>query len=110
MKRNSNNNSISVNDLCYVEEVEENGVCESPIIGTPVAMFSFDSTSSPTNEPMFKESASKKDVETKRPADSSIIVSAPNDNKLTNIKTPRSQPYGITPPVNGEYFDTRRTF
>ena len=110
MKRKSNNNSISVDDLCYVEEVEENGVCESPILGTPVAMFSFDSTSSPTNEPMFKESASKKEVETKLATDSSIIFSPPTDKTLTNIKASRSQPYGITPPVNGEYFDTRRTF
>ena len=40
-KSKSNNNLIPRDDFCYEEEVEENGICETPVTGNMVAQFSF---------------------------------------------------------------------
>ena len=44
---------IDKNDLCYEEEVEENGLCDF-VPGNPVAQFIFDNNFVPSNEPMLK--------------------------------------------------------
>lgn len=43
---------IDKDDLCFVEEVEENGFCDV-VLGTPVAQFTFESNSVPSNEPIY---------------------------------------------------------
>lgn len=108
MKRKSNNNSIQIGNLDYEEELEENGIYESPITGTPVAQFTFENNSVSSNKVIPKETHSEimeASVQSSIADKQSELTDKIKDNKLL-----RSQPYGITPPVNGEYFDTRRSF
>jgi hypothetical protein len=96
--------------LCYVEDVEENGICESPILGTPVAMFSFDNNATPTNDPML----AKPNLEEQSPVINSpnedLKFSTHNDLPIKTLLSPGSQPYGKTPTIDGESFDTKRSF
>ena len=40
---------IDEDDLCFVEEVEENGSCDA-VLGTQIAQFTFESNSAPSNQ------------------------------------------------------------
>ena len=103
-KTKTNNNPIQKDDLCYEEEMEENGLCELAVIGTPVAQFSFVNNDPPKNEPMIKPPILSLELtEPIKFTDNKVME--PKDNKPT-----RSYPNGLTPPVDGEYFDTRRSF
>jgi hypothetical protein len=92
---------LSKDDLCYEEEeeVDENGVCDY-VPGDPVAMFTFDNNTVPSNEPMLKTKAVEPSLE---------VSPAPN-TKLPHNRTQRSQANGVTPPIEGEYFLTKRGF
>ena len=108
-KSKPNNNSIQ--ELAFEEEIEENGLCEFPVTGTPVAQFSFTDNSILKDEPMIKTIQ----PEIKKPEVLSSDLITPfefTDKKAlepNKNRTSASYPYGITPPVNGEYFDTRHT-
>ena len=103
-KSKSNNNLLSKDDRCYEEEVEENGICELPVTGTPVAQFTFSDDLIPKDEPMLKIPMPSPNLNLQsEPTTKNIIV--PKDDR-----TAQSYPYGITPPVDGEYLDTRRSF
>jgi len=52
----SKNNLVQSEELCFDEELDENGICEGPVTGTPVAEFSFVDNYIPSKEPMLKES------------------------------------------------------
>jgi len=113
-KSKSKNNLVQSEDLCFEEELDENGICETPITGTPVAEFSFVDNYIPSKEPMLKE-LELKERESPIPSTNSTNnvsdkFAASTDAWTKDTITYRSEPYGITPPVNGEYFDTRRTF
>ena len=86
---------IDKDDLCFVEEVEENGFCDV-VLGTPIAQFTFGSNLVPSNDPMIKQS----------PADVPQEISFDSGNQLNLLdnRTLKSQPNGITPPIDGEYF------
>jgi hypothetical protein len=108
----SNNNPIQSYDLDYKESIEENGLCELPITDKPIAQFSFQNNFVPTNEPMLKEFH----FETKEASAISSMANPPLNSAESSLKeikdnkVLRSQPFGITPPINGEYFDVRRSF
>jgi hypothetical protein len=40
----------------------------------------------------------------------SVDSNKPSSGELTAIGAPKTQAYGITPPVDGEYFEVKRTF
>ena len=92
---------IDKDDLCFVEEVEENGFCDV-VLETPIAQFTFESNSVPSNDPMIKQS----------PADVPQEISFDSCNQLDLLdnRTLKSQPNGITPPIDGEYFVIKRGF
>lgn len=108
MKRKSDNNSMQIGNFDYEEELEENGICELKVTGTPVAQFTFENDSASSNAVMPKETH----AETMEVSVPSSIANKQVEltDKIKDNKLFRSQPYGITPPVNGEYFDTRRSF
>ena len=103
-KSKSNNNLLSKDDRCYEEEVEENGICELPVTGTPVAQFTFSDNLIPKDEPMLKFPMPSPSLNLQSEPTSKNII-APKDDRTT-----KPYPYGITPPVDGEYLDTRRSF
>jgi len=92
---------IDKDDLCFVEEVEENGFCDV-VLGTPIAQFTFGSNLVPSNDPMIKQS----------PADVPQEISFDSGNQLDLLdnRALKSQPNGITPPIDGEYFAIKRGF
>ena len=93
---------IDKEDLCYVEEVEENGICEYLPTGTPIAQFTFENNSIPTNEPMLKARPAEKPIEVSLKPSSTL--------NLPDNRTLKSEPNGITPPIDGEYFVIKRGF
>lgn len=94
---------ISKDDLGYTEEEEINGICEVPP-GTTIAQFNF---SNPLTESNFTILESKK-VEEKK---SDVIVNSINlSSHIVDNRTLKTSANGITPPVDGEYFDVSRTF
>ncbi|MBC8060599.1 MAG: hypothetical protein H7Y18_08030 [Clostridiaceae bacterium] len=105
MRNKSKSINNSIQELAYEEQIEENGICELPVTGIPVAQFSFANDSSQSDAPMIKKADTL-----------SSDLTGPlelKDKKVMNINdisSKRTYAYGITPPVNGEYFDTRRSF
>ena len=111
-KSKSNNNLISKDDFCYEEEVEENGICETPVTGNMVAQFSFSDNNLSSNEPMSKQPEPEvKKVQMFPWSPNPTLESTPSKAmEFKDNKTITPYPYGITPPVDGEYLDTRRSF
>ena len=83
-----------------------------PATGNMVAQFSFADNYHPTDEPMLKQP----EPEVKKFQMFSSDLNPPlefTSNKVMELndnKTINPYPYGITPPVDGEYLDTRRSF
>ena len=94
---------LSKDDLCYVEEeeVDENGICDF-VPGDPVSMFTFHNGTVPSNEPMLKEKPVETSLEV--PIKSSPALNLPDNRTL------KSEPNGITPPIDGEYFVIKKGF
>ena len=95
------NNLIDKDDLCYMEEVEENDLCDF-VLGTPIAQFTFDNNSAPSNDPMINQKPSEKPTETS--------LTSSDHPDLVDNRTLKSEPNGITPPIDGEYFVIKRGF
>ena len=93
--------AIDKDDLCYMEEVEENGICDF-VPGIPIAQFTFENNSAPSNEPMIKLQTAEV------PPKVSLISSS--DLELIDNRRLKSEPNGITPPIDGEYFVIKRGF
>ena len=106
------NNSVQCEELCFDEELDENGICECPVTGTHVAQFSFVDNYIPSNEPMLKELQPEEKEASILSTNTSVLHESTysNDNPIKDNISFRSDAYGITPPINGEYFDTRRSF
>lgn len=85
---------LSKDDLCYEEEVEEDGICDF-VPGKIVAQFNFTGDTIPSNEPMLKEQTP-------------IMTKAMD--VLPDNTIPKAQPNGITPPIQGEYFVIKKGF
>ena len=92
---------IDKDDLCYMEEVEENDLCDF-VLGTPIAQFTFDNNSAPSNDPMINQKPSEKPTETS--------LTSSDHPDLVDNRTLKSEPNGITPPIDGEYFVIKRGF
>ncbi|GIM28428.1 hypothetical protein CPJCM30710_10940 [Clostridium polyendosporum] len=87
---------IDINDLSYEDEFDENGFDEM-VNGTPLANFNFNESSIPSHEPIIKQGQSVQ-LEVKTP------------NELIDHRKAKTVPNGITPPIDGEAFDIRRTY
>jgi hypothetical protein len=83
---------------CDDEEIEENGFMEGEIDFSKyssVASFSFASNNTETNTAEEQEQSSE---------------SLPEPHELVDNRKLQTQPNGITPPIDGEYFEVSRTF
>ncbi|GKU24059.1 hypothetical protein CFOLD11_08850 [Clostridium folliculivorans] len=116
-KRKSKAFTIDKDDLAYEEEMDMNGFIETEIVGTPVATFSFceeASTSLINEEPSsISEDKSNNKIElniTNNNQDKNITPKSNRKNSLIDNRTLKSQPYGITPPIDGEAFTITRSF
>ncbi len=105
-KADSNKNKIDIENLAYEEEYEEAGFCDF-IGGTTVATFNF------------QDNAAAAEVQPpgELPAEALTVEASPaaagDDHSKTSLpdnRTLKSEPNGITPPIDGEYFSLRRTF
>ena len=92
---------IDKNDLCYEEEVEENGICAF-VPGNPVAQFTFDDNFVLSDEPMLKAQPVKASPE--------VLLTPSSLSSLPDNRTLKLKANGITPPIDGEYFVIKRGF
>jgi len=92
---------IDKDDLSYEEPVEENGLCDF-VPGNPIAQFTFENNSVPSDEPMIKLPINKKPPE--------VSLNFRSSSSLPDNRTLKSEPNGITPPIDGEYFVIKRGF
>ena len=96
-KTNSKNISTDIPELCYDEEVEENGICNHLPTGRAVAVFSFNNDTMPADKVIIKE----------QPVD---IAKPVTQLDIIDTRTLRPQAFGKTPSINGEAFERSRTF
>jgi hypothetical protein len=99
----SRNNKIAVEDLSCMEEYEEAGSGDLPS-GAVVASFSFHDDA---------EAENKVTAPAPLPVQPPALPAQFPDHlqaAITDNRTLRSEPNGITPPIDGEYFSLRRTF
>src|SRR5471030_3095534 len=92
---------IHKNDLCYEEEVEENGLCDF-VPGNPIAQFTFGNDSILSNEPMLKAQPAKVSPE--------VLLTSSDLSNLPDNRLLKSKANGITPPIDGEYFEIKSGF
>ena len=92
---------IDKDDLCYEEPVEEIGLSDF-VPGNPIAQFTFEDNSVPSNEPMIKQSIVEKLPE--------VSLNFGSSSSLPDNRTLKSDHNGITPPIDGEYFVIKRGF
>ena len=92
---------VDEDDLCYVEEVEENGLCDF-VPGDPIAQFTFEDNSVLSNEPMIKPQPAQAPLE--------VPLTSSDHLNLVDNRTLKSESNGITPPIDGEYFVIKRGF
>ena len=92
---------IDKNDFCYEEEVEENGLCDF-VPGNPITQFTFDNNFVVSNEPMIKVQTPK--------ASQEVLLTSTSLNSLPDNRTLKSEANGITPPIDGEFFEIKRGF
>ncbi|MBK1812013.1 hypothetical protein JHL18_15430 [Clostridium sp. YIM B02505] len=117
-RRKSKAFTIDKDDLAYEEEMDMNGFIETEIVGTPVATFSFCEETSAA--PLINEAPSSISEDK---ANNKIVLNLTNNNQDKNIakksnlknslidnRTLKSQPNGITPPIDGEAFTITRSF
>ena len=111
-KSKSNNNPIKSDDLCYEEQIEENGICELPVTGTPIAQFYFGDNALSLSKPLIKDQPPEilKDSSPSSDLEQPLKFTDKKVIELKDNRTLKSYPNGITPPVNGEHFDTKRSF
>jgi hypothetical protein len=105
-KKTTTKDAAGIHDY-YDEDVEENGFIEGELDFSKyssVATFSFVSDD---NEPNAAE-AQKQSLEALSKAQAEIKEAEPYE--LVDNRRLQTQPNGITPPVDGEYFEVSRTF
>lgn len=83
-----------INEFNSEEDLEElNGICES-ITGIPISSFNFE-----------KDTLSKENLSTANLTSLPPSVDSFADNRKVKTEAP-----GITPPIDGEFFDTQRCY
>lgn len=92
--KKDNKNSNSIDESNFEEDLEEfNGICED-ITGIPISSFNFE-----------KDTLPKENLSTPNLALLSLSVDSFTDNRKIKTEAP-----GITPPIDGEFFDTQRCY
>lgn len=92
--KKDNKNSNSLDESNFEEDLEEfNGICED-ITGIPISSFNFE-----------KDNLPKENLSTPNLAPLSLSVDSFTDNRKVKTEAP-----GITPPIDGESFDTQRCY
>lgn len=136
MARKNSKKAMNIDEISYEYDIEENGF-EEEVTGTTVASFSFNSEDpedtikvNPTtaNHPLYKEDIKTapthnsdirhelNTVATYLPTEHFTPInnsSSSLDNSSLSIidnRKGKAAPNGMTPPVNGEAFDIRRTY
>lgn len=136
MARKNSKKAMNIDEISYEYDIEENGF-EEEVTGTPVASFSFNSENleypikvNPTTNthPPYKDNdkpapnleslirIEEHSIATFLPEEhfTSTNNSSPSvDNSSPSIidnRKGKAAPNGITPPVNGETFDIKRTY
>jgi len=136
MARKNSKKATNIDEISYEYDIEENGF-EEEVTGTPVASFSFNSEDladpikvSPTtaNHPLYnKNDKTVLNLEPDIRHEENIVAArlpeehfTPTNNPSPSIDNPtlsiidnrkgKVAPNGITPPVNGEAFDIKRTY
>ncbi|MPM61303.1 hypothetical protein SDC9_108161 [bioreactor metagenome] len=123
MTRKDSKKTLEIDDFSPDYDVEEIGF-DNLILGSPVATFSFsdsieeasNGTSSnsmdltcPSNSSNYAHSATEKiKKETTYNEITSNIVNP--SSEIIDNRTDKTTPNGITPPINGEYFDVKRGY
>ncbi|GFP77455.1 hypothetical protein [Clostridium fungisolvens] len=117
-RKKSKSFTIDKDDLAYEEEVEMNGFIEDTVVGTPVATFNFCEEASSAPPANSQLDSTNKDNSTNK-IDLNITNSnvtktnsynVNNTNTIIDNRTLKSQPNGVTPPIDGEAFVITRTF
>jgi hypothetical protein len=117
-KKKSKSFTIDKEDLAYEEEVEMNGFIEDTVIGTPVATFNFCEEASsfpPANRELdsinIDNNTNKIDLNiTNTNVIKANSYNVKDNNTIIDNRTLKSQPNGVTPPIDGEDFVITRTF
>lgn len=92
--KKDNKNSNSIDESNFEEDLEEfNGICED-ITGIPISSFNFE-----------KDNLPKENLSTPNLDSLSLSVDSFTDNRKVKTEAP-----GITPPIDGESFDTQRCY
>ena len=90
---------MSKDDLAYEEEVEEIGLCD--YVPDPKGiLFTFGNNVEPRDEPMLNL----------QPGEACPEVKIKATNVLPDNRALKSEPNGITPPIDGEFFLVKRGF
>ncbi|MEQ8156397.1 MAG: hypothetical protein ABRQ25_16215 [Clostridiaceae bacterium] len=93
MAKNFPKKSININELSFEDDFDESGFTDA-VVGTPLSTFSFSNDSPPS---------SVNEVQLQAP-------SPVNSDSLMDCRKGKPAANGITPPIDGEDFDIKRTF
>jgi len=93
MATNFSKKSMNVNELSFEDDFDESCFTDV-VVGTPLSTFSFSNDSPPSSAEIIQHQAS----------------SPYNTGPLMDCRKGKTAAYGITPPIDGEDFDIRRTF
>jgi len=132
MARKNSKEAMDIDEISYEYEVEETGFDEE-IVGTPVASFSFNNNTIEEN-PLLTlhhlNTNTKTNLNTTSTSNSKLLNSSKENeiqnHSVNNFSTPaninncsteivdnrvgKPKPNGITPPIDGEPFDLKRTY
>jgi hypothetical protein len=118
MARKNSKKAMNIDEISYDYGVEEDSY-EEVIVGTPVASFSFGSKTQEETvhgATSFITSKLPNTINKSEPHHLKLAPQAtqPNvlnsSNKLTDNRVGKPTPNGITPPIDGEPFDIKRTY
>ncbi|QAA31341.1 hypothetical protein [Clostridium manihotivorum] len=117
-RKKSKSFAIDKDDLAYEEDVEMNGFIEDTVVGTPVATFNFcEEASDAPSDNRELVSITKDNLNNKIHLNvTNTNVTKANsynvndNNTIIDNRTLKSQPNGVTPPIDGEAFVITRTF
>jgi len=93
MAKNFSKKSMNINELSFEDDFDESSFTDE-VVGTPLSTFSFSNDSSPS-------SIAEVQLQAPSPVDIDPLIDCRRGKPTAN---------GITPPIDGENFDIRRSF
>ncbi|MEQ8156109.1 MAG: hypothetical protein ABRQ25_14660 [Clostridiaceae bacterium] len=93
MAKNFSKKSMNINELSFEDDFDESGFTDA-VVGTPLSTFSFSNDSPPS-------SVKEVHLQAPSPVDRDLLIDCRRGKTAAN---------GITPPIDGENFDIRRSF